>query len=360
MAFRLAMMTFTCTVFLSLWELVRRLGGDRAARLALLLAVSTPFLLADLWFTWPKLLAASFILLAALCVVERRAFRGGLLAGVGYLTHPSALLGMAAIGLISLWPLRGANRRRPDLRAAAMLVGGLAVGVVGWRLVNGSHFMQDGFLDYVFQAYPEFRPPLDAWIEFRLTSIGNTYVPLLLPLAHGHDISINAIGTISPGVVHFFFQPWTGVPFGFGILFFPLLLVSLWQAARRWPWAVFAVVVVPAVSFAVYWGASLSGMLREGMQSWALALLAVIALQQAAAGFPWLRSAPIRVVLALRGVEVLALAVGATLGTRHFQLLSDRFALVDAVALAAIVACSLGIVAAVWWETGRLVRRPPD
>jgi len=352
MAYRLAMMTFTCSVFLSLWELVRRLGGDRAARFGLLLAVSTPFLFADLWFTWPKLLAASFMLLAGLCVIERRAFRGGLLAGVGYLTHPSALLGMAAIGLISLWPIGGASWKRPDLRAAFMLVAGLAVGVVGWRLVNGSHFMQDGFLDYVFQAYPEFRPSLDSWIEFRLTSIGNTYVPFLLPLAHGHDISINAIGTISPGVVHFFFQPWTGVPFGFGILFFPLLLISLWQAGRRWPWPVFAVVVVPAVAFAVYWGASLSGMLREGMQSWALALLAVIALQQAAAGFPWLRSKPIRVILALRGVEVLALAVGATLGTRHFQLLGDRFALVDAVALTAIVACSLAIVALVWSETG--------
>ncbi len=351
MAFRLAMMTFTCTVFLSLWELVRRLGGIRAARFALVLGVSTPFLMADLWFTWPKLLGASFVLLAGLYVVERRPFRGGLLAALGYLTHPSALLGMSAVGLLSLWPLRGASWKRPDLRAALLLAAGLAVGVVGWRLVNGSHFMQDGFLDYVFQAYPEFRPSLNAWIEFRLTSLGNTYVPLLLPLAHGHDISINAIGTISPGVVHFFFQPWTGVPFGFGIVFFPLLLISLWRAGRRWPWPVFAVVVVPAVSFAVYWGASLSGMLREGMQSWALALLAVVALQQAAAGFPWLRSAPIRVLLSLRGVEVLALAVGATLGTRHFHLLSDGFPLVDAVAVATILACSLGIVGVVWSET---------
>jgi hypothetical protein len=350
MAYRLAMFAFTCTVFLSLWELVRRIGGIRAARFALVLGVSTPFLMADLWFTWPKLLAASFVLLAGLYVVERRSFRGGVLAGIGYLTHPSALLGMSALGLLSLWPLRGANWKRPDLRAALLLVGGLALGVIGWRLVNGSHFMQETFLDYVFQAYPEFRPSLNAWIEFRLTSLGNTYVPLLLPLAHGHEVSINAVGTTSPGVVHFFFQPWNGVPFGLGILFFPLLLISLWRTGRRWPWPVFAVVVVPAVAFAVYWGGTLGGMLREGMQSWALALLAVVALQQAAAGFPWLRSLPVRVILSLRGVEVLALALGATLGTRHFHLLSDSFPLVDAAALATIVACSLGIVAVVWSE----------
>ncbi len=358
MAFRLAMFAFTCTVFLSLWELVRRIGGIRAARFALVLGVSTPFLMADLWFTWPKLLAASFVLLGALCVIERRPFRGGLLAGLGYLAHPSALLGMSAIGLISLWPIKGARLWRPNLKAALLLVAGLALCVVGWRLVNGSHFMQEGFLDYVYQAYPEFEPPLGAWAEFRATSLGNTYVPLLLPLAHGHDISINAIGTISPGVIHFFFQYWTGVPFGFAIVFFPLLLISLWRAGRLWPWPIFAVVVVPAVGFAVYWGASLSGMLREGMQSWALTLLAVVALQQAGAGFPWLRSVPVRVILSLRGVEVLALAVGATLGTRHFHLLSDSFPLVDAVAVATILACALGIVAVVWSETRRVGEQP--
>jgi hypothetical protein len=126
---------------------VRRLGGIRAARLALVLGVSTPFLMADLRFTWPKLLAASFVLLAGLYVVERRSFRGGLLAGLGYLAHPSGLLGLSAIGLLSLWPLKGARLWRPNLRAALLLVAGLAVCVVGWRLVNGSRFMQEGFLD---------------------------------------------------------------------------------------------------------------------------------------------------------------------------------------------------------------------
>jgi hypothetical protein len=58
-------------------------------------------------------------------------------------------------------------------------------------------------------------------------------------------------------------------------------------------------------------------------------------------------------------VEVLALAVGATLGTRHFHLLSDGFPLVDAVAVAAIVACSLGIIAVVWSESRRLGQRAP-
>lgn len=354
MAFRLAMMTFSCTVLLSLWELVRRLGGLRAARLALLLGIGTPYFFADLWFTWPKLLGASFVLLGGLLIVERKAFRSGLSVGIGYLMHPSALIGLSGVGLLALWPLRGGNWKRPRLQTAVLLALGAGAVILGWRLVNGSHFMQEGFLDYVYAAYPEQRAPLDRWLDFRANSIGNTYVPLFLPLFHGHDISINALGTISPGVVHFFFQYWTGVPFGFAIVFFPMLLASLWRAGRRWPWPVFAVVVVPAVAFAIYWGASLSGMLREGMQSWVFAVLAVVAMQQAAAGFPWLRSRAAKMVLSLRGVEVLALAVGATIGTRNLAVISDRFALVDAVAWATILACSLAIVAVIWFESGRI------
>lgn len=358
MAFRLAMITFSCTVLLSLWELVRRLGGTRAARLALLLGLGTPFVYADLWFTWPKLLAASFVLLGGLFVVERRSFRGGLAVGAGYLTHPSALIGLAALGPLSLWPLRGASWRRPQLLSAILLAAGVGIALVAWRLINADHFLQEGFLDYVYSAYPEAHAPLGRWIEFRVNLVGNTYLPLFLPLLHGNDVSINALGGGSPAVVHFFFQYWTGVPFGFAILFFPLLLASLWRALRRWPWPVTATLILPALAFAIYWGASLSGMLREGMQSWVLAVLAVVALQQAAAGFPWLRSTACRAILSLRGLEVLALAVGATVGTRHLDLISDGFALIDAAAILTIVACSLAIVALVWRETGRIASLP--
>lgn len=48
MAYRIAMIAFSCTIFLALWELVRRLGGIRAARFALLLGVGTPFVFAEL------------------------------------------------------------------------------------------------------------------------------------------------------------------------------------------------------------------------------------------------------------------------------------------------------------------------
>ncbi len=185
-------------------------------------------------------------------------------------------------------------------------------------------------------------------------------MPLFLPIAFAHNISINTAGGISPGVVHFFFQYWTGVPFGFAIIFLPLLLHSLWRALRRWTWPVLATVLMPFALFLVYWGASITGILREGMQWWVPTLLAVIALQQNADGFPWLRSRPIRAILALRGVEVLAVAVGPVLGTHQMNPISSSFSLNDLVAFAAILILSLALVAMVWRDTGRLVANEVD
>jgi hypothetical protein len=348
MAFRLAMMTYSVTVLLSLWELARRIAGTGAARMAIVLGAATPFLLDELIFTWPKLLAASFVLLGALAIVERRAFLSGVFVGIGYLMHPSALLALAGIGLLALWPLRGANWRRPDLKALVLLVVGVAISLIVWRLVNGHHYDQNGFLEYFREAGSEVHPGVGAWLNYRLGSLGNTTVPLMLPLFYASNHSINVFGGQSPGVIHFFFQYWAGVPFGLAIVFFPMLLISLWKAARRWPWPFFAVVVAPLVLFTAYWGSSVTGMLREGMQSWVFALLAVVAVQQAAGGFGWLRSAPSRAVLALRAVETLAAVVGMTLGTDGFGLLSDKLTLNDLAAVALMLACSLGMAWAIW------------
>lgn len=359
MAFRLAMMTFGITVFLSLWELVRRIGGVGAARVAVLLAVTTPFLIDEMLFTWPKLLAASFVLLGGLAIVERRPLRSGLLVGVGYLMHPSALLALSGIGLLALWPLRGANWRRPDLRAVLMLGAGLLISLLAWRLVNWSHYTQSGFVDYFTEAGSNMSPSPGDWLGYRLGSLGNTLVPMMLPIFYASNHSINAFGGTSPPLVHFFFQYWAGVPFGLAIVFFPLLLISLWRAGRRWPWPVIATVVVPLLFFTVYWGSSITGMLREGMQAWVLVLIAVVALQQTQAGFPWFRSAPVRAILALRAAEVLAVAVGMVLGTNGFQLLSDQRTINDTVALAIVITCSLGLAAAVWRTTAARLGEEP-
>lgn len=352
-AYRLTMIVFACLAFTSLWDLTRRLAGAGAARLALVLAATTPFLVHETWFTWPKMLAASMVLAAAICVISRRPLAGGLLMGGGYLMHPVALLSLPAIGLIALWPLRGARWNRPQVGQLLRLAAGVAFAVLVWRLVNGSHYSQSGFLEYFTEAGSNIHPDLGAWAVFRAKSLADTVVPLLLPLAESDNPSINVVGGRSPAVVHFFFQYWNTLPFGVAIVFFPLLLASLWRSVRRWPWAVFVVVLMPFALFTIYWGSSSSGMMREGLQAWTLTLMAVVACEQAARRFPWLRSRPVRVLLALRTVEVLAVALVPTLATRR-ELFGDQFVLSDAVAVAAMLA----FAAALAWQVRSMWKAP--
>jgi hypothetical protein len=344
-AYRLAMMAMASTAFLSLWDLVGRLGGERAARLALVLAVTTPFLVHEIWFTWPKLLDASFVLLAGICIIERRPLASGLLLGVGYLMHPAALVMVSGLALMALWPLRGADWRRPNIKGLALMAVGVGVSLVAWRLLNGSHYSQNNFTEYLAQAGIEAHPSFGQWLVYRADSIANTLVPMVLPLFSADSGWINSIYAPSPFIIHFFFQYWDGVPFGFGILFFPFLVVSLWRAFRRWPWAVIATVVAPFVAFTIYWGASQTGMLREGLQSWALVLVAVVAVQQRYAGFPWLRSKVVRIVLSLRTVELLGIALVPALATQGVVIDAD-WGLTDVVALATM----LGFAAALAWQ----------
>lgn len=349
MAYRLALMIFASSAFLSLWTLTRRLAGRRAAQVALLLAATTPFLMHEIWFTWPKLLAASLVLLAGFSVIEERSLAAGMLVGVGYLVHPVALLFLPVVAGLALWPLVGARLRRPQIGPAVLVFVGAAICFVAWRILNGSHYTQSGFFDYITIAGTNLHPAPWEWLSYRLESISNTLVPLEVFLFFGDDPSINVFGGISPRVIHFFFQYWTTMAFGIGIVFYPLLLMSLWRAARRWNWPVFIGVIAPFLGFAVYWGTSRTGMLREGLQAWVLVVLAAIAAEQAHEGFAWLRSRPIRAVLALRSAEVLAVALMPTLLIVH-RLVDHKFALADGIALFAMVVSCLGLGRLVWSE----------
>lgn len=346
-AYRIAMMTFACTAFLALWDLTRRLLGTQAARLGLLLAATTPFLVHEVWFTWPKMLAAALILAAAICVIERRPFEAGLLAGLGYLMHPVAVLSLPVLGLLALWPLRGARWNRPRIMQGVGLVAGLAVFVLAWRLYNGSHYDQSQFVEYFRNAGLDLRPTISHWLHYRIESLGNTTVPLLLPLGSTDSPSINVVGGISPGVVHFFFQYWNTFPFGMAIVFLPMLLVGLWRALRRWPWATTATVLIPFFLFVVYWGSSTAGLMREGLQAWALTVVVVLACEQAATGFGWLRSTPARVVLMLRAVECFAVAAVPALATRH-EILGDLYPVTDTVAFLAMLGFPLLLGVMIW------------
>ena len=340
-AYRLTMSTMAVTSLLALFALVTSLLGPRVGLQASLIAALTPFVLHEAYFTWPKLQAAGLVMGAAYLVVERRPGWCGIVIGIAYLVHPMALFSLPSLGLV--WVLTCRRTKEPVAwgRAVAGLAwmgAGVAVCLVLWRVANGGEFRQQGFVEYVLNVDGSRATGLGAWVSGRAESVLNTLIPLHLVLRDGDHAAVNSISGPSPGIVRFFLQYWTGLPFGLGIVALPVFVAWLARGARRWPALFGAAVVLPFVLFAVFWGSYPTGLLREGMHVWVLTLVALVACARAVAEAPRPAASRLHAALfALRSPEALLMLVlpaWATSGAPYQR----PFLWTDVVALAVMVA----------------------
>jgi hypothetical protein len=213
------------------------------------------------------------------------------------------------------------------------MLAGITICVLLWKLVNGRHFSQAGFGAYLLQAWVYSHTPLN-WLRSRFESLSNTLVPLNVFIFDRSDPYVNSWKGQSPLMVQFFLQYWDTLPFGTGIAFFCCGLMRLlyvaFSKARAWLLLVF---VIPFALFTVYWGASISGMLRENLHPWFLGLMifAVIMWKKYMA-----RSQRFWQIcnwaLLFRGVEILLMLLLPSIWTQGL-LLQKQFALTDVVAL---------------------------
>ena len=119
-AYRVAMIVFALWAVLALVSFTTRLAGRRAAHVALGLAATTPFIVHETWFTWPKLLTAALCLLALQEALDPdHAGRAGALLGLAYLVHPLALFSVPP--LLLLFCLRSPSLRSPSRRPVRSL-----------------------------------------------------------------------------------------------------------------------------------------------------------------------------------------------------------------------------------------------
>jgi uncharacterized membrane protein len=108
-AYRIVLMLLGATVLLGCFGVLRRFLTERLAVAGTLLVATTPFVVHETYFVWPKLLSASFALAGLVALFRRRPLAAGLLLGLGYLAHPSAIFivpGVVLTWLVLLW--RGA------------------------------------------------------------------------------------------------------------------------------------------------------------------------------------------------------------------------------------------------------------
>ena len=344
-AYRIAMIVMASSSLLAVFGLATLFLSDEWAFFAFLVTITAPFVVHELYFTWPKLPSSLFVLLAAYLVLRSRYFLSGLSLGVGYLCHPSALVWfpcLAGVLVVTPYPA-GSNAISRSRRIyqwsyrSFSILAGVAVCVLLWKRVNGKHFAQLGFSSYFFHAGP-YPPTLVNWLRSRFESLCNTLVPLSLFIFDRSDPFVNSVEGPSPRVVQFFFQYWDTLPFGVGIAFFccgliRLVFVAFWKA-RAWLLLVF---VMPFALFTVYWGATISGMLRENLHAWFLGFMifAVVVWNK------YLRHNNrfwqiCKWALLFRGVEILLMLLLPAISTQH-MLLRSEFAPTDILALLTMV-----------------------
>jgi hypothetical protein len=377
-AYRIAMEAMLLTVVFAVFGLSRTLvRRDSVALLAVLFAATTPFIVHEAFFTWPKLLAAELVLVGVQLLLAVHPVRAGVATAAGYLAHPLVLLTGPTMGLLALgagWRSRprdsaapGSAQRQPLPRAliagAAFAAGGLVV-LAGWRILNGSHVSDQfrHFLPYVFQTNGQPSLSLIHWIKGRVSSVGATFVPLWVLVAQPTNPSLNAVGHLSPTIIHFYFQYWTSFPFGVGITVLPWVVAGLVRFTRRHPWISLQVVVLPPVLFALYWGSFVSGLMREGLQVWMVGLTIVFAWETWGAGAMRGIWRLLRYALLARCLETFLMLVLPAAVTQG-RLLGETYTATDAVAVAVMLAGMAALGWLLWrallaWATERASSAP--
>jgi hypothetical protein len=333
----------------AVFGLTAELAGTRAGWLAAVTAILSPFYVHELYFTWPKMFAATCVLTSFLLIVRQRYFTAGIGLAIGHLFHPSALL---SAPFLALWALacRGTPRERLG-RLALFALGPLCL-VGPWMLLDFTHkaagLSQARFFSYFLMADGL---PLNwaSWFHTRWNNFASTFVPFYLTLAQGSDPAINLMDGHSDAGVHFDFLYWDTFPFALGLPAFLALLPALGSALRRAPAAVWVAFAGPAILLVAYWGADDTGLMRECGHAIFLSFIVLTVWTLYQPGPSWKRrliallASP--VFLAIRAVDLSWMAFGTSL--RRFEVLLDSYyGWNDRLSLAIAAAC---LAAAVIW-----------
>ncbi len=237
------------------------------ALLAAAVALLSPFFVHELYFTWPKLATAAFVLAAFVLAHTRRPIAAGLTLGLGYLLHPLALFSIPFLGL---WILVRAWRHETDWRRClppAQFTASVMLFVIPWWLLGRFAPLRTGsqtvFLDFFRLSNGKLESAASAWWQSRWDNFANTFVPFhLFTVDRAHE-SINSVYAPSDPWVQAAFLYWNTLPFAVGLPAFVLLFFAILAATRRAPGVGLITFIAPALLLIVYWGAASSGMMRH-------------------------------------------------------------------------------------------------
>jgi hypothetical protein len=351
--YRIFMACLAATGILTVFGLAAALANSEGAALfsASVLALS-PFFIHELYFTWPKLYAGTCVLASLYATFCRQPVWAGLLLGFAFLVHPLALLslpllllGTCAVELAPVWTtarwlrslLSDIHLVKTILYRSAIIAGMCGLIYVGWNSLSQAPAPRPTFPAYILLVDGKECTSANQWLSDRAISFLNTVVPFYLYVFHSDNWQINSIWGPSPPIVRLYFSYWTTLPFAIGIvIFFPWLWCMTRLARRFWlPFVVF--IAFPFIAFAIYWGGSESGLMREGLHPWFLTLFVWLAWGFARAPEigGWF-SKVTRWLQTMRRVELLGMLLAPTLWTNN-KLFTMNYAVTDLAALALMV-----------------------
>jgi hypothetical protein len=330
------------------------LGGGELALAGTAIYALSPFLIHEVYFTWTKQATVPFILSAFCLVLAQRPGLAGLLVGFAYLAHPSAAFtGLAFVPFLvalqrqSDWrEVSAANLLHPSRwwqarGSIAAFVAGTACALLPWWAYSHDKFNPGGFGSYIFLADGQSDPEAWEWIMSRIHSLASTLVPLYSYLNfHDHPLLQPVAGPALP-LVTFSTQYFYTLPAGVGFVWFFSRFRQLGRSLRRSLGFALIMVGLPSAHFWVHWGATVIGLMREGLQAqFAFLMLAWVQfIPPAKLNRPWLNLA--------RALELLIFIWVPTI-VSHSSIASANFVPTDLLGLLVTIAAVLLLARFTW------------
>ncbi len=337
-AYRIVMIVLASLAGWAIYGVAYEVAGGSWAYLATSIAFLAPFYVHEMYFTWPKLIAAAGVLGAFLLTMRMRPFAAGIALGIAYLFHPSAILAAPFLAICILGDSSCPRWKARAFQAASYAIGLILV-VGAWQSIRfldpAKQTGQEGFVEYFFLA-DNHTATWSTWFRSRWDNLANTFIPFRLLFTDQTHESINSYYGPSDAWVHFGFLYWNTLPFALGLPAFliltPALLVGIWRRTT----AAFTFVIGPTAFLVIYWGCASTGLMRHTGQ-WlflSIILFSVLSLRQVEGRLRFwtvfIMTQP--VLLILRGLDVGWMAFGTTLHD-HFPNPSSPFFLNDWITL---------------------------
>jgi hypothetical protein len=300
MQYRFAVIVFGALAVLPFFV---ALGSDEMALVGTAIYALSLFLIHEVYFTWTKQATVPFILSAFCLALARRPGLAGVSAGFAYLVHPSA-----AFSGLALVPFLVAIQGESDWREISVsnllcrsrwwqtrdsilaFLAGTASALLPWWIYSYDKPNPAGFGSYIYLA--DGIPALDVWqwIVSRIQSLASTLVPLYSYLSFRTHSTLQPVVGPPLQLVTFSTQYFYTLPAGVGFVWFVSRFWQLGRGLHRRLGLALIMVGLPAALFWIYWGATVTGLLREGLQApFAFLMLAWVQFIPAAElNRPWL------------------------------------------------------------------------